>query len=155
MLLLNLSLAIAWTVFSGRLSGSNFLIGFAVGYMLLWLLQRAVGPTAYFRKTGQLVGLALFFLVELFRANLRVAYEVITPSHYMKPAIVAIPLDLKSDAAITLLADLITLTPGTLSIDVSTDQKVLYVHAMYVSDVAEFRRDIKEGFERRIKEVFE
>jgi multicomponent Na+:H+ antiporter subunit E len=69
--------------------------------------------------------------------------------------VVAIPLDAKSDIEITLLANLITLTPGTLSLDVSSDRSVLYIHVMYVDndDLDEVRRKIKSGFERRVLEV--
>ncbi len=68
-------------------------------------------------------------------------------------AIVAIPLDAKTDREITLLANLITLTPGTLSLDVSEDRRFLYVHAMFVEDVESFRDSIKNGFERRLLEL--
>jgi multicomponent Na+:H+ antiporter subunit E len=71
----------------------------------------------------------------------------------MRPGIVAIPLDLEGDAAITLLANLVTLTPGALSLDVSPDRTVLYVHTMYMDDAETFRREIKQGFERRVKEL--
>lgn len=71
----------------------------------------------------------------------------------MKPGIVKVPLDAKSDIEITLLANLISLTPGTLSLDVSNDRKVLYVHAMYISDKEKFINDIKQGFERRLLEI--
>ena len=77
-----------------------------------------------------------------------------TPQQRMRPAIVAIPLDVRRDFEITLLANLITLTPGTLSLDVSSDKRVLYVHSMYVDDIDAFRREIKNGFERRVKELF-
>jgi multicomponent Na+:H+ antiporter subunit E len=80
---------------------------------------------------------------------------VITLAHTMRPGVVAVPLELQTDAAITLLANLITLTPGTLSLDVSADRRVLYVHTMYLDDVEQFRREIKEGFERRVIEVFQ
>jgi multicomponent Na+:H+ antiporter subunit E len=83
-----------------------------------------------------------------------VAYEVVTPHYTMNPGIVAVPLDATSDAEITLLANLITLTPGTLSVDVSSDRKVLYVHVMFVTDADLFRRQVKEGFERRVMEIF-
>jgi multicomponent Na+:H+ antiporter subunit E len=66
---------------------------------------------------------------------------------------VAVPLDARTDAEIVLLANLITLTPGTLSLDLSDDRTVLYVHAMYLTDPDELRREIKEGFERRVLEV--
>ena len=92
---------------------------------------------------------------ELFLSNLRVAWEVVTPTHDMEPGVVAIPLDIKTDHEITLLANLITLTPGTLSLDVSDDKKFLYIHAMYIGDDKEaFIHSIKDGFERRVMEVF-
>jgi multicomponent Na+:H+ antiporter subunit E len=92
----------------------------------------------------------LYFLYELIKANLQVAMDVITPKFYMKPAIIEFPLDAKTDLEITFLANVITLTPGTLSLDVSEDRKSLYIHAMYVDDKEEFIDEIKQGFERRI-----
>ena len=68
-------------------------------------------------------------------------------------AIVAVPLDAKTDAEITMLANLITVTPGSFSLEVSADRSVLYVHAMYVDDPETFRREIKNGFERRVLEL--
>lgn len=155
MFLLNILLALAWTALTGQFDPINFISGFVLGYLVLWLVQRAVGTSNYFKKVYQIVGFILFFIWALIQANLRVAYEVITPPHTMRPAIVAIPLDVKTDTAITLLANLITLTPGTLSLDVSADRKELYVHTMFVDDVEQFRREIKDGFERRVLEVFQ
>jgi multicomponent Na+:H+ antiporter subunit E len=72
----------------------------------------------------------------------------------MRPGIIAIPLDARTDLEITLLANLITLTPGTLSLDVSADRRVLYIHVMYIDndDIEAVRRNIKDGFERRVLE---
>lgn len=106
-------------------------------------------------KAWQVVYFVLFFLWELWVANLRVAFDVLTPPYQMKPGIIAVPLDARTDAEITLLTNLITLTPGTLSLDISTDRRVLYVHTMYIDrgDIDRARRQIKEGFERRVLEV--
>lgn len=153
-LLLNLLLAIAWVALTGQFLISNFVIGFAVAYLILWLAQVEADPSDYFARVPKMVALLSFFLWELIKANLRVAYDVVSPSWHMRPGVVAIPLELNSDLEITLLANLITLTPGTLSLDVSTDREVLYVHSMYIDDVDEFRRHIKDGFERRVREVF-
>jgi multicomponent Na+:H+ antiporter subunit E len=71
----------------------------------------------------------------------------------MKPGIIALPLDVKTDLEITLLANLITMTPGTLSIDTSEDKKVLYVHAMYLDDPEEYKKDLKSGLERKLLEI--
>ena len=100
-----------------------------------------------------LIGFVVYFGWELVKANLRVAYEVITPRYQMKPAILAIPLEAKTDLEITAFANLITLTPGTLSLEVSEDRKALYIHAMYVDDVAVFKERLKQGLERRLLEV--
>ena len=151
---LHVILALAWAALSGSLTPEHVVAGFVMGYILLWLSRRALGPTQYFSKVPQIIGFGLFFLRELVKANVRVAIEVISPVHHMKPGIVAIPLDLKTDLEITTLANLITLTPGTLSLDVSDDRRVLYVHSMFVDDPDDFRREIKDGFERRVHEVF-
>ena len=153
MFVLNILLGLAWMVLVGGYAPSDFFHGVLLGYALLWLVRDALTPSKYFLKVPDAIGLLFFFVWELVRANLKVAYEVISPKHYMVPGIVAVPIDLKSDAAITLFTSMITLTPGTLSLDVSTDRKVLYVHTMYTSDVVEFRKELKEGLERRIKEV--
>jgi multicomponent Na+:H+ antiporter subunit E len=149
-LLLNIVLAVLWAVATGIFSLSNLVVGFALGYLALFLAQRVFGPSRYFITLPRAVGFLCFFLKEVFIANLRVAHDVLTPGFYMRPRVLAIPLDATSDIEITLLANLISLTPGTLSLDVSTDRRVLYVHAMYASDGDAARRDIKEGLERRL-----
>jgi multicomponent Na+:H+ antiporter subunit E len=154
-LLLNISLGLVWAVMTEKFTQENFLFGLGLGFLLLFLLRDVVGTKAYSKKVWQVTYFGLYFLWELLIANLHVAYEVITPKLHMRPAIVAVPLDLKSDFQITLLANLITLTPGTLSLDISPDKKTLYVHGMYVDDIDEFRRSIKQGFEKRVQELFE
>jgi multicomponent Na+:H+ antiporter subunit E len=153
MFLLNVLLALAWIGLTGQFTVSNFVVGFGLGFVLLWFSQRVVGRSVYFRKVPQIISFIGFFIWELILANLRVAYDVVTPRHYMRPGVVAIPLDVTRDAEIVLLANLITLTPGTLSLDISDDRRTLYVHAMHIDDLEQLRRDIKEGFERRVQEV--
>lgn len=154
-LLLNGSLALAWTLLTGTFTEVNFLFGLALAFGLLLLLRDVAGSATYARKVWQVIAFALYFMRELVVANLHVAYEVITPRLNMRPAIVAVPLDLKRDLEITLLANLITLTPGTLSLEISDDKRTLYVHGMYVDDVDAFRQSIKQGFEKRVRELFE
>jgi multicomponent Na+:H+ antiporter subunit E len=154
-LLGNLLLALVWVGMTGEFTPLNFAIGFALGLLILFFARRVVGTPNYLVKTVQVLELVAFLLWELLLANLRVAYDVLTPGYHMRPGVVAIPLDAKSDIEITLLANLITLTPGTLSLDVSSDRSVLYIHVMYVDndDLDEVRRKIKSGFERRVLEV--
>jgi multicomponent Na+:H+ antiporter subunit E len=151
---LNILLALAWTAITGNISPGNLAVGFGLGLLILFFTRRVVGAPTYTRKVWRVINLVLFFIRELVIANLRVAYEVLTPSFRMRPGVVAIPLDARTDVEITLLANMITLTPGTLSLDVSADRQVLYLHAMYLDeDIDVFRRRIKDGFERRILEV--
>lgn len=152
-LMWNILLALSWAGLTEEVTAMNLTVGFLLGFVILFLVRRLLRPSLYFPKVRQVLSLATFFVWELLLANLRIAYEVLTPSHYMKPGVVAIPLDLETDAEITLLANLITMTPGTLSLDVSPDRRTLYIHAMYVEDVEELRRSIKDGFEKRIAEV--
>lgn len=149
----NLLLAVFWALASGRLTFGTLVVGFIAGFATLFVTRRATGTEAYTTKARGAVVLALVFIRELVEANLRLAYDVMTPTHYMRPAIVAVPLDAKSDFEITLLANLITLTPGTLALHVSEDRSVLYIHSVYTPDADRVRRGIKEGLERRILEL--
>jgi multicomponent Na+:H+ antiporter subunit E len=143
-------LLLVWMALTGTFTFANLVVGVAVSSLTLWLIgsRGEVALIVYITRFFRFVGLFFFFLKELLVANLRVAYEVLTPGYQMRAAIIAIPLDAESDLEITVLANLITLTP------VSQDRKILYIHAMHVRDVDKFRHDIKARFERRVMEVF-
>lgn len=152
MLLLNLLLALAWMALTGEFDPLNFAAGFLLGYLMLRLLQRPEDPKNYFQRAALIIHFAFFYLKELFIANLRVAGTVLSRKMQMTPAVVAIPLEAKSGLSISLLSNLITLTPGSLTLDISADCSVLYVHTMYADDIDEFRLGIKD-LERRVLEV--
>lgn len=149
----NILLMLIWVFLTGSYSIENFSFGFVFSFFILWIIARKSGKNKYFRILPRIIGFLFFFLWEMVKANIQVAIEVITPTHNMKPGIVSVPLDAKTDVEITFLANLITLTPGTLSLDVSTDRSVLYVHSMYVHDKQEFIDDIKNGFEKRLLDI--
>ncbi len=152
----NIFLPLVWMALTGTFTFANFAVGFAISTLALWLISSPVEVTliVYITRFLRFIWFLFFFVWELLLANLRVAYEVLTPGYQMRAAIIAIPLDAKSDLEITVLANLITLTPGTLSLDVSADRKTLYIHAMHVDDIDKFRQDIKLQLERRVMEVF-
>jgi len=151
--LMNIMLSLIWIALTGTLSVVNFLFGFALSFLIMWIISTSQTNRKYFRVIPNIISFVFYFLYELIKANIHVAYDVITPTFYMKPGIVCVPLDVETDLEITLLANIISLTPGTLSLDVSNDKKVLYVHAMYIKDKEEFIKDIKNGFERRLLEI--
>lgn len=152
--LVNVLLSIAWVAVTGNYSPLNLMFGFALGIVALWLIREQVGSVGYFNRARRVIALALLFIYELVLSAWRVALLVMAPKMDLKPGIFAYPLKVDRDFEITLLANLITLTPGTLSVDVSEDRRFLYVHAIDCSDPDATRRDIAEGFERKIMEAF-
>ena len=148
-------LVFAWVAVTGEVSVANLLEGAVLAGLLVLLLRVPLRRRFRLGKVPKALGLLLYFLKEILLSNAAVARSLLSPVSSLTPGIVAVPLDLKSDAGITVLANLITLTPGTLSLDVSPDRKTLFVHALHVEDPDAFRREVKEGFERRVKEVFE
>ncbi|MBA2667584.1 MAG: Na+/H+ antiporter subunit E [Trueperaceae bacterium] len=147
-------LALVWAMAGGVITLGTLAFGFVVGMAVLHFVGPVLGDERYALRFVLAIGLLFFFLKELVLSSVRVAIDVIKPSLTMRPAVVSVPLALTSDAQITLLANLISLTPGTLSVDVSDDKSCLYVHAMYGEDAEALRRGIKADFEHRIAEVF-
>jgi multicomponent Na+:H+ antiporter subunit E len=156
MLLGSILLALAWAALQGDITLANLLVGYGIGYVILALLAKGgVMPSTLAAKTAHAVELAGFFIWELMLANVRVAIDVLRPSTTIRPAVVAIPLDVTSDGEILLLSMLINITPGSVTIDLSEDRRTLYVHVMHMASAEASRREIKEGFERRVKLLFE
>lgn len=155
MFLLNILLAIAWVALTGEFNAGNFTIGFIIVYLLLTLTRPSSSAKAYTDRVRRIFSFSLYFLKELVVSSLWVTVQVLSPTFKMTPAVVAVPLDIRSDAGITLLGNLITLTPGTLTLEVAADRSQIFVHAMHVDDVEVFRQTIKQGFERRIIEVMQ
>lgn len=156
MLIASIFLALAWAALQGDITLANLLVGYGVGYLILALLAKGgVMPSTLVSKTARAVGLAAFFTWELVLANVKVAIDVLRPRTAIQPAVVAIPLDVTSDGEILLLSMLINITPGSVTIDLSKDRRTLYVHVMHMASAEASRREIKEGFERRVKRLFE
>jgi multicomponent Na+:H+ antiporter subunit E len=148
-------MAVAWGALTGDFSLLNLAAGAAIGLVALRIGgQRGRLSLTFLRRLPLALGFGIFFLKELVVANLRVAMMVLGPRRWLKPALLAVPLDVESEAEIVMLANLITLTPGTLSVDVAPDRRTLYVHCLGVDDPDAVRREIKEGLERRVAELF-
>jgi multicomponent Na+:H+ antiporter subunit E len=151
--LLNLLLTFVWVSLTGNFLFINFFFAFVLGYFILWTLNRNSDQQGYFKRLPKVINFVFFFIYELILANLEVAYDLITPRYYMKPGIVRYKLAARTDMEITLLSNLISLTPGTFILDVSDDKSVLYIHVMYVKDKERFIKGIREGFERRLLNI--
>jgi multicomponent Na+:H+ antiporter subunit E len=150
----NLLLAVLWAALIGPFTPANLLAGFVIGYLVLRLTSGRHNQPDYVRRSTATVELAAFTVFELILANLRVALYTVSSLRSLRPAILRVPLEEGlTDTEITLLSTLITLTPGTLTIDVAEDRSALFVHFMHVDDNDRAIREIKDGFERRILEA--
>ncbi|MGL6161547.1 Na+/H+ antiporter subunit E [Microbulbifer sp.] len=151
--LLNILLAISWLALTGSAALLNFLAGFAIGYVALAATRGRLRGDSYFRRLPHALGLLLFFLGEVVVSGLRATREVLSPVRRSRPKIIRVPLAIRDPYQILTLVQLISLTPGTLVLDISPQQDALYIHTMFVDDADAFRREVRDGFERRIKEV--
>ncbi len=151
--LLNLLLALGFMAVLDSFTLETLAIGIVVGFGALWLTRPLYANRRYFSRMATLTRLLFFFFRALLVSNLRVLWDVVTPSHISRPGIVRVPLEARTDIEIMLVANLISLTPGTLSIDLSEDRRHLYVHVMFLDDEERACREMKEGLERRVLEV--
>ena len=151
--LINVLLAVGFMIALESFTLQTLVAGLVVGYGALWLTRPLYGDERYFQRIPTLIGLIVFFIKALFVSNLRVLWDVVTPSHISRPGIIRLPLDACTDLEIMAVANLISLTPGTLSIDLSDDRHYLYVHVMFLDDVDAACRELKDGLERRVLEV--
>lgn len=149
--LLNVLLAFIWPAWQERLTAGEVLIGFVIGFLLLTVLNHDYG-----RRVLAVVGFTLFLLWSIVVSSVQVARYILAPKLMLDQGIVAIPLTAERPLEIAMLATAITLTPGTLSVDVGVDaqgQRVLFVHDLVVHDPDAVRKTIKEDFEARILRI--
>lgn len=144
-----------WLAVTGSWTIPNLIFGLLISGLSLGLIRRHLDDegTYWFNPVGVLK-LTILFFKELALSAWKVAILVTRRKIDIQPGIFAYPLRVTSDFEITLLANLITLTPGTLSVDVSEDRKFLYVHGIDCADVEAAKRDIADGFEQKIMEAF-
>lgn len=152
-ILLNFFLAGVWMFITDSFTPAGFTIGYLVGLLLIIMMRRFFSSTLYLYRIWAVIFLFFLFLKELVLSSFAVFKLVIQPKLDIKPAIFELETDLEQDWEITLLAALITLTPGTLVVGISEDQKKLYIHAIDFEDIDEAVSSIKNTFERAILEV--
>ncbi|MCM3161130.1 Na+/H+ antiporter subunit E [Metabacillus litoralis] len=152
-ILLNFILGFIWMFLSNDYSSLAFAKGYFFGILILFVLRRFFQHRFYFYNVIAIIRLLYIFLVELVKSNLSVLKVILSPKLNLRPGIFALETELEKEWEITILSNLITLTPGTLVLEVSEDNKTLYIHAMDIDDVEQAKLDIKNTFEKAIKEV--
>jgi multicomponent K+:H+ antiporter subunit E len=155
---MSLLLAASWLLLSESLSVGNLLLAAAFGLAIPWWTEcfRADRPTL--KNFGVLARLLLVVLRDIVLSNLTVARQVLGPESAIQPRFVWVPLDLRDPNGIVMLAGIITMTPGTLSSDLSPDRRHLLVHALHCPDEAAeaaLVADIKARYEAPLVAVFD
>jgi multicomponent Na+:H+ antiporter subunit E len=155
LLVLNLLLMLCWCGAFGTFSPWALSTGFLAGFAALWLTRHLWGAqrSSYFRRTIAGLSFSLFYAKALILSAWAVAKQVLAPTITARPGVMAVPLTATRDVEIATLANLITLTPGTMSIDISDDRSTLYVHVMLLDDPEALKADIKDNFEARLLKV--
>jgi multicomponent Na+:H+ antiporter subunit E len=149
--LLNLILALTWAALQGGLTATNLVAGFLIGGLAIYLFRAMFFRPLYFRKIALGAKLLVVFLHQLLRANLAVLKVVLSPRIRVRSGVIALPTELTDEVALTVLANMITLTPGTLTLDISPDRRYLYVHTLNLEEPEAVKRDIQRSFERYLK----
>lgn len=149
----NLLIMLGWAAVSGDFGSANMLAGFVVGFAALWITRDLFGASRYHARVIATARLVLVFLRELAMSSLDVALAVLNPRRVRAPGFVTMPLDARTDAEIMMTANLISLTPGTLSITVSPDRATLTVHAMFAEEPDDVIDAMKTRIERPVLEA--
>ncbi len=154
--LLTIVLALGWCAATDSFSLLNLVFGAVLAGVALFFVRDRMRGSSFAIRFIRVLALVWLFIRELALSAVRVSVLVLRPDMkaHLSPEIVAFPLHLKSDAEITLLANLITLTPGTLSVDVSEDRQTLYIHALRVTDKEALIVEIRNGFEKAVARAF-
>lgn len=151
--LVNLLIALIWMFLQNSYLLTTFVFGFIIGLFILFVLRRFFEYDFYFRRVFAFVKLVGVFLIEMTKANVDMVKVVLQPRLKNKPGIIAVETELETEIEIATLAALITLTPGTVSMDFSADGRTIFVHSIDVDDRDEIIADIRNNFEKAIMEV--
>lgn len=154
----SVALAAMWLSLNGSASAGHALLALLLGLGLPYATRRfwpaRPAARAPLRRFGRWVAFVLLVLGDVVVANLQVARAVLGPVRRLAPGFAEVPVDLADERAVVVLAHTITLTPGTLSVDVAPDRRTITIHALDMPDPAAAVREIKSRYERRIAELY-
>lgn len=152
--LLSLLLALVWLLLQQSLALPHLLSAALLGLLLPRLIHGFLGPAVRLRRPGLALRIACVVLWDIVLSNLVVARLVLSPSARPQPAWVRVPLVLRQPEAITLLASIITMTPGTVSCVVDEEAHEILVHALDCDDPTALAAQIKARYELPLLEIF-
>ncbi|MGC3939087.1 Na+/H+ antiporter subunit E [Roseobacter sp. EG26] len=153
--ILTLILAVVWTLLQNEISAGMVVFGIILGIIIPWITSVWWPDTPRGFRLDKMISYSLIVMWDILVANVQVAWIVLTvPNSKLKPAWIVVPLKLREPEAITVLAGTITLTPGTVSADLSDEGHSLLVHVLHTDDPDAVLNDIKTRYEGRLLEIF-
>ena len=153
--LLTLLLAVVWTLLQNEFSAGLMVFGVFLGIIIPWGTSVWWPDTPKGFRLGKMASYCVMVLWDIVVANVQVAWIVLSvPNSKLKPAWIVVPLELRQPEAITVLAGTITLTPGTVSADLSEHGNSLLVHVLHTDNPDAVRDDIISRYQNRLKEIF-
>jgi multicomponent K+:H+ antiporter subunit E len=151
---LALLLTLLWLLLNQSLSIGHLVLGAVIGIGIGWAIRATLPDLPRVRAPGRLLCYLVLVLRDIVVANIHVARLVLSPLGRLRPRIVVVPLDVDHPAVASLLAATVTLTPGTVSVDLDPGRRELTVHALDAPDDATVIDEIKSRYERRLREIF-
>lgn len=151
--LTSLSVATLWLLLNGVTNG-QFVLAVLLALVIPRLLPAPAIPSPRLSAPWAAAKLTLVVLYDIVKANLEIALRILGPESRIHPAYVWVPLDIASPQGIAVFASIITMTPGTLSCEVSDDRRWLLVHAFHADDPAAVIAEVKSRYEAPLKEIF-
>ncbi|WP_372719867.1 Na+/H+ antiporter subunit E [Immundisolibacter sp.] len=151
--LLSAALLVVWLLLNNTLAPGQILLGALLALVLPLLTDRLRPERAHLRRPVLAARLLLRVLWDIVLANFEVARRILGPEAALRPRFVWLPLDIRDPWGIAVLAGIITLTPGTVSSDLTADRRYLLVHALDVDDPAALVAAIKQRYERPLMEI--
>jgi multicomponent K+:H+ antiporter subunit E len=143
-----------WLFLTNSFTAGNILLAIILAWLIPFMVADLQLQTSTVKKPAKAAKYVLMLLWDIIVSNVVVAKQVLGSMHKLQPGFIAIPLDMSEPLPITLLASSISLTPGTVSTDISADLKTLYVHSLNVENEAELIAQIKSRYEAPLKEIF-
>lgn len=152
---LSLFMLFLWFLLANNISGGHLVLGGLLAWFIPFVTQSFWPQEMTLSRPGVALKFVAVVLWDIIIANWTVARLILGSPKSLKPAFMTLELDLEQDFAITILASTISLTPGTVSADLSADGKRLIIHTLHVNDPAEAVATIKQRYEAPLKEIFE
>ncbi|SDC29542.1 Na+/H+ antiporter subunit E [Shouchella lonarensis] len=152
-LAVNFTIAFLWILFQNSLTMADFIVGYAIGMVVVLVLVHFQDGYFYMHRVWSLIKLMGVFLRELTLANIDVMKILLRKNMNISPGIIAVPTELKTNSEKALFALLMTLTPGTLSIEFSKDGTQIFIHALQAENPEDVVAQVKRTFEASILEV--